>query len=140
MTILDGLRSFVTGLGVTSKGASVAYTDSLMSQEELHNAYHGSYLARRIIDIPAEDAIRKGRAWQADKDQISLIEAVETRLGLWPKLEMALKSARTYGGAAIYIGTSDADVSEPLDTEATGVVRYLTVLPRRELSLSLIHI
>lgn len=134
MQILDGLRSLVTGLGISSKGATVAYVDSTMSQQELHAAYHGSYLARRIIDIPAEDAIRKGRAWQADKDQISAIEAVETRLGLWPKLEMALKSARTYGGAAIYIGTSDADVSEPLDTEAAGVAQYITVLPRRELS------
>lgn len=134
MQFLDGLRSLVTGLGVSSKGATVSYADSTMSQAELHAAYHGSYLARRIVDIPAEDAIRKGRAWQAEADQISAIEAVESRLGLWAKLDMAIKSARAYGGSAIYIGTDDADVSEPLDTEAAGVVRYITVLARRELS------
>ena len=130
----DGLRSLVTGLGVSSKVASVSYGAASMSPAELHAAYHGSYLSRRIIDIPAEDAIRKGRAWQADKDQISAIEAVEAKLGLWAKLEHGMKLARTYGGAAIYIGTDDADTSKPLDPETAGPIRYLNVLSRNEAS------
>ena len=133
----DSLRSLLGGLGDPGrdKRAGVYYGASVLTDDQLLNAYRTSWLPRNIVDIPALDAIRKGRDWQADGPQIELIEAEEKRLGLWQKLHEALRRARLWGGAAIYVA-ADGDPSQPLDPSMVkkGGIRYLTVLSRREIS------
>lgn len=82
------------------------------------------------------DAVRKGRDWQAEQDQIELIEAEEKRLGFWSKLLEVKVKARLWGGAALYIGTGETDLMEPLNVEAMAKdgIKYLTVLSRRDVS------
>ena len=53
------------------------------------------------VDIPALDATRRWRAWQADKAQIEKIEAEEVRLDLRAKVKQAMTRARLFGGAAM---------------------------------------
>ena len=134
----DSLRSFVAGLGdpLRDKMASSYYGLQFLSDEQLLNAYRTSWLAGKIVDIPAMDSIRKGRDWQASNDEIELIEAEEFRLGLWQKLLDARTKARLWGGAAIYIGTGEGDASQPLDVEKVkaGGIQFLTVLSRNDLS------
>lgn len=133
----DSLRSFVAGLGdpARDKMATAYYGHQLLDDGQLLNSYRSTWLARKIVDIPADDAIRKGRNWQASNDQIEAIEAEEKRLGFWRKLREVQVKARLWGGAAIYIGTGDSDPSKPLDPEriASGGLKYLTVLSRREI-------
>lgn len=135
--INDSLRSFVAGLGDPDRDklAGAFYGRTLLSDEQLFNAYRSSWLARKIVDVPAMDAIRKGRDWQAEQDQIELIEAEEKRLGFWQKALDAQIKARLWGGAVILIGTGDPDSSQPLDPAriGRGGLRYLTVLSRREI-------
>lgn len=131
----DGLYSLIGKLGVVGqdKAASTVYGAPLMTEAELLNAYRGSWLARKIIDIPALDSCRNWRAWQAEEDQIGLIEAEEVRLGVRSKVLEARTKARLFGGAAIYISTGDARPEEEFNPERVGKggIRFLNVmLPR----------
>lgn len=134
----DNLRSLVAGMGdeTRDKAASTFYQLSFVTDEQLYAAYRSSWIASKIVSIPASDAIRKGRDWQATMEQIQPIEAEEKRLQLWPKLIEALIKARLLGGAALLIGTGDVDLAMPLDPAKIGKqgIRYLNVLDRTELT------
>lgn len=138
MKIVDSLKNFIANLGTDRDKASGArYYDKCVDDDELMNAYRFNWLPRKIVDIPALDAVRKWRNWQADKDQISLIEAEEKRLGLKGKVREAMQKARLYGGAGIYISVSgDRDPLLPLSPDAVkkGGIDFLTVIPRRVLT------
>jgi phage-related protein (TIGR01555 family) len=135
--VRDGLVSLASRMGTErDKAASVFYTQPILSDEQIIAAYRGSWLPRKIVDIPALDSCRKWRNWQAESDQIGLIEAEERRLNLRGKVLEASKKARLFGGAALFIGIGDADPSRPLDIERVGKggLRHLTVLTRRQLA------
>jgi phage-related protein (TIGR01555 family) len=134
---VDSLKNFVAGLGTSrDKASSATYYTPEVGQVELINAYRGAWLSRKIVEIPALDATRKWRSWQADKDQISAIEAEENRLGLRNKIKEAITKARLFGGAGIYISIKgDRDPSLPLRPEAIkrGGIEFLNVMPARML-------
>lgn len=134
---IDGLQNVVANLGTDrDKAAGSIYVQTIMDDRLLINAYRGSWLARKIVDIPAFDACRKWRAWQAEADQIELIEAEEKRLDVKRKVMAAKIAARLFGGAALLIGTGETNTARPLNPERIrqGGLRYLTVLQRRHLS------
>lgn len=132
----DSLRSLITGMGdpLIDKSAGVAYGYSYLSDLQLHNAYRGTWLAKKIVNIPALDAMRKWRAWQADQEQITLIERTEKRLGLQLKMLQCKTLARLWGGACIYIGDG-GDAAQEFEPEKVGKdgLKYLTVMSRREM-------
>lgn len=132
INVLDGLKNVVANLGTArDKAAHTQYVDSAYDPHELLTTYAVSWVARAGVDYPAEDAVRKWRAWRADAAQISKIEAVENQLGLQSKLQECLVSARLLGGAAIYINTAAADKSKPLgDNEQ---IKSLVVMTRNTL-------
>lgn len=134
----DSLRSVVAGLGdpMRDKMATATYGLTFLDDGQLAAIYKSNWLGRKIVDIPAMDAIRKGRDWQAEQDQIEAIEAEEKRLNFWGKLLEVKTKARLWGGAAMFIGTGEADLMEPLNTEriGRGGIRYLTVLSRRDMT------
>lgn len=131
--LADGLVNVAANLGIgRDKAAYSKYVTSQLSAEELLTTYRNSWLARKIVDYPAQDATRKWRAWRADVDQITKIEAVEKSLGLQRQLNAALIAARLYGGAALYINTTDPDPAEPLQPGAE--IKSLAVLTRNSLS------
>lgn len=133
----DKLVNLVANLGTErDKAASSIYAPTMLSEQELSNAYRGAWLPRKIIDIPPLDATRRWRGWQASKAQIQMIEAEEKRLDVRRKAKQAMTRARLFGGAAIYIGTRDRDTSLPLDAEKIGQggITYLTVLSKRKLA------
>ena len=133
----DGLRSLLGGLGdpTRDKAASGFYQPELLSDQHLINAYRSSWIARKLVDIPAQDALRKWRNWHADATQISKLEAEEERLGLQAKLLQCKTLARLWGGAAIFVGT-DQDPATPFDPASLSSkgIKYLTVFSRRELN------
>lgn len=131
----DSLKNFVANLGTgRDKAAAAVYTTPTVTDLDLNNAYCGSWLPKKIVDIPALDATRRWRSWQAAKEQITAIEAEEKRLNLKEKVKDALIKARLFGGAAIYIGIKgDKDPSLPLFPESIkkGGIDFLTVIPKR---------
>ena len=133
----DSLKNLVANLGTErDKASGTFYTAPCTNDDQLSNMYRSAWLPKKIVDIPALDACRKWRNWQAKSADITKIEAEEKRLGLKAKVLEAWTRGRLYGGAGLYIGTNDADPSKPLNpqTVKAGGVRYLTVLSRRVLN------
>ncbi|MBH1873556.1 DUF1073 domain-containing protein [Stenotrophomonas maltophilia] len=132
----DGLVNLVANLGTPrDKAASTFYGVPTLSEQEADNAYRGTWLAKKVINIPAMDSCRKWRGWSADQEQISAIEAEEKRLGLQQKVLKAMIRARLTGGAALYIGTGQSDPTQPLKPESLGKggIRHINVLSKRVL-------
>ncbi|MCI1148990.1 anti-CBASS protein Acb1 family protein [Stenotrophomonas maltophilia] len=132
----DGLVNLVANLGTPrDKAAATFYGVPTLSEQEADNAYRGTWLARKVIDIPAMDSCRKWRGWSADQEQITAIEAEEKRLGLQQKVLRAMIRARLTGGAALYIGTGQSDPMLPLKPESIGKggIRHVNVLSKRVL-------
>jgi len=132
----DTLKSLVGGLGGTAdKAASVYYDPNYFSPPELLAAYRSSWVARKIVNIPAFDCFREWRSWQADSSQIELLENEEKRLGVQAKLMATMIRARLYGGCALYISTGEPDPSIPLEVNRVGKggIKFLTILPRSRL-------
>lgn len=131
----DSLTSLVSRMGTDrDKASTTFYAHTVLSDEQLIAAYSTSWLPRKIVDIPALDACRKWRDWQAKKPQIEALEKEEKRLNVKGKILKASKKARLFGGAAVYIGTGDNDLSQPLEVDRIGKggVRYLNVMTRRQ--------
>jgi phage-related protein (TIGR01555 family) len=135
--VRDGLVSLASRMGTErDKAASVFYTQPILTDEQIIAAYRGSWLPRKIVDIPALDSCRKWRNWQAAGDQIGSIDAEERRLNLRSKVLEASTKARLFGGAALFIGSEDADPALPLEAQLIGKggIKHLTVLTRRQLA------
>lgn len=111
----DGLVNVVANLGTgRDKAAHTHYVAETIPYSDLLAIYRGSWLAKAIVDYPAEDATRKWRFWRAEADQITKIERLEDKLRLQRRIYEALVASRLYGGAAIYINTGTAEQDRPL--------------------------
>lgn len=132
----DHLMSLVSRMGTErDKAASTFYATPTWTDQQLVDAYRGSWLPQKIVNIPALDSCRKWRNWQADAKKISLIEAEEKRLNIRGKVLDARIKARLFGGAAIFIGDGSARLDQPFEPERIGKggIRYLTVMTSRAL-------
>ena len=113
--LADGYRNAIAGLGTDRDKATLGeYAFRRRDPVALLTIYRSAFLPRKIVDIPALDATRKWRAWQADTADINLIEAEERRHNLIERTLEALTAARLYGWAALYIDDGRTPPSEPL--------------------------
>lgn len=137
VTANDGLINLVANLGTSRDKASGSYYDfPIINLQEIINAYRGAWLPRKIVDIPALDATRAWREWQGNAAEVTALDNEEQRLDIRRKVKDAITRARLTGGAAIFIGTGDSDLSKPLDLNriGRGGLKYLTVLSRNQLA------
>lgn len=138
--INDSLTSLITSMGDPNRDklAAVQYSGLLLNDQQIQNAYRTGWMAKRLVNVPAKDALRNWRIWQGDASQINPLEQTETRLGVQGKLLKALKMARVLGGAALFIGTGDKDLERPLEPSRIGKdgIKYLTVLTKNDLAAS----
>ncbi|TXG97739.1 MAG: DUF1073 domain-containing protein [Nevskiaceae bacterium] len=137
----DGLENAVAGLG--NLRDKMAYNSwergRTLTQVELQNMYRWSWLAKKIITIPADDAVREWRSVSSSRDDdegklATEWEKIEKKHRIKAKIHEAMVWGRLYGGACIIIGTRDGmrDPSKPLDIDSIkkGDLRYLQVLDR----------
>lgn len=147
-SFIDTMMNFVSRLGVQSadKAQNTTYTYTPPDRIELEAAYRTSWLARKVIDIPAWDMTREWRAWSGDvnDDIITGLENEEKRLGLSTKVCEAMQWARLYGGGAIVLAVDgQGDPEMPLDITKVGmgqfkfahVVTKLTLTPEEQFDL-----
>ena len=137
----DGLENVVAGLGTDrdKRSYSVWSDPRILTRQELENMYRGSWLAKKIVNIPADDMTREWLHVMFDDDSEEsqfAIEQAEKRFALKRKVNEALRWSRLYGGALIIIGTKDKDLSKPLDVKniRKGDLRYLHVVDRWRVS------
>jgi len=136
MNFVDGLRNIVASLGTSrDKASSSTYELIQIDEGQLVAMYRSSAVARKIVDLPAEDSLREWREWQATAEQITGIEAEENRLNYQAAIIKCSKRARLFGGSVIFIGTGDENLEEPLNPESIGLggIKYLTVISRQDL-------
>ncbi|MEO1948491.1 DUF1073 domain-containing protein [Thioclava sp.] len=129
----DGYRNLVANLGTDrDKAAGGHYAYQALDYQQLLDAYRSAWLPQAIVDIPAQDATRNWRAWQAKKEQITALEATEKRLNVREKVRDTMRSARLYGGAAMMILDGASDTSKPLMPSAIrkgGIKGLVTLTP-----------
>lgn len=95
--------------------------------------YFTSWEARKIVEIPISDAfrIKPELVGIEERDKVMLLNACD-KLQLFQKMRRAATQERLLGGAAILIGTAEAqdDPSKPLDINAIdkGSLKFLNVV------------
>ena len=121
MYIFDTFTNFLSGLGVMGRDKSTGhqYTKQIWSRDQLEAAFSSDWITRKAIVIPAQDSVREWRSWQAEQDQIELLEETEDRLRVQLKLQEALWKARLYGGSCMLLGV-DGNMAAELDPETIG--------------------
>ena len=133
----DSLVNLVTGMGTgKDKSTATSFTFTMMMRDQAEAAYRGDWVSRKIIDIPAFDATREWRTWQADADDLSLIEDLESDLDIQRKTKAVLQRASLYGGAAMILGVDQGKGEEPLEFEKLGkdCLKFIHVVNRYEIT------
>jgi len=109
----DGLQNVLIGMGTGRDKAQYTKTTAtvFLAQEELENLY-GEWLPRRIVDIYADQATRKGFKVLFGGDgvraeEVQGIEQVIEDLYILEHLNLAAKNSRLYGGACLLLFIDD---------------------------------
>lgn len=140
--INDGLENVAAGLGtVRDKRSHTFYAmPRTLTNWELENMYRGSWLCKRIVNVPADDMTREGVQLFFDDDEDGksqfAVEQAEKALCLWDKVNEALRWSRLYGGSVIVLLTKGATLDQPLDVETIrqGDLLGMHVLDRHRIS------
>lgn len=101
------------------------------SQQLLDSLYRDSWVVAAIVDSIAEDMTAAGIAFNGGED-LAPLQSYMDEVGFWDSITAALKWARLYGGALVYIDIAGQDPSTPLDpsTVAGGQLTALRVFDR----------
>ena len=123
-TAMDGFSNSAAFLGEASPlmASGTFHRSHLTSNPELlTTTYRESWLAKRIIDMPAQDCTR---AWYTlrgsmAEEETEALRRLEARHDLRRELTDAIRWARLFGGSiALIVIRGDEDrLSEPLDTD-----------------------
>lgn len=129
----DGLANLVTGLGTKADARSGRfYFAAHLGPQQIEEAYEASAMLRKAVTIPATDRVRAWRNWQADDDQIELLEAEEKRLQLQAKVRQCEILRGLGGGALILVGAGDPAM--PLNVTGKGGLVAVNVVSRWHLT------
>lgn len=130
----DGYSNLLTKAG-TKQDNSMAYSygqEVITNDMELVRLYEGNGLFTKIIDRPAEEAVKHG--FDIDYGDEDISEYVEDRmdeLDLEEKFATAEKWARLYGGAIIVMLVDDGrGLEEPLNWNDVRSIEELRVFER----------
>jgi len=136
--VRDSLTNLITGMGTArDKTAATRFNFVPLDIAQQEAAYRGDWIARKVVDIPAYDATREGRNWQADRADITALETAEKNLNLMNKLQTAMIKARLYGGGALVMGVDGTgDNSTPLDLNMVkkDSLRFVHAISRNEIA------
>lgn len=131
----DGLVNVASGLGTAKAKRSHNFFSyaTLQDWQQLDAAYQTNWLARAIVDIPAEDMCREWRIIKS-KDA-DLIRIEEDRLMLPAAVQEATTWGNLYGGGGILMLTGQ-DLSKPLNVNKVrkGDLQRLIVFDRYDMS------
>ena len=133
-TFNDTFTALAGGMTPTrSKFQAASYTATEYTDQQLLAAYNGSGLVSRVVDMPASDATRMWREWQAEAEQITAIEGVEAQFNVKDALNDALIDARLFGDGYIFIDDG-TDTQEPLDPDRSRGLRFVVKVDRWQIS------
>lgn len=130
----DGYTNMLNKYG-TKQDNSMTYEyvpEGLISDMELIRLYEGNGLFTKIIDRPAEEAVKHGLEIDFGNDDISeYVNDQLDNLGFEDKFATAEKWARLFGGSIIVMLVDDGrGLEEPLDWNSVRSIEELRVFER----------
>jgi phage-related protein (TIGR01555 family) len=138
----DGLANALTGMGIKGRDKSLftqAQPIVFLAQEELE-ALYGEWLPRRIVDIYAEQATRKGfkvlfGGEGAAAEEVVGIEQIIEDLYILEHLMLASKNSRLYGGSVLLLYIDDGrPADQPVDKSRIRSVEGMECLDRWQIA------
>lgn len=134
----DSLRNLITGAGTSRDPRTAnAHYAGILTQQQIDQAYRGSGLMRKIVQIPALDMVREWRDWKLEADQITLVETLEKRMALRQKVRLA-EVLRGLGGGALILGLP-GDPSQPAPAPTRNGLAFIHVVSRWHLTFDAIE-
>jgi phage-related protein (TIGR01555 family) len=134
-SVADGLVNVASGLGTAkAKRSHNQFTYAAFNTwQQWDAAYQTNWLARQIVDIPAEDMTREWRTIKCEGAEDIRIE--EDRLMIPTMVQEAESWARLYGGGGILMITGQ-DLTKPLNLNAIkrGGLQRCIVFDRYDMS------
>ena len=130
----DGYTNMLNKYGTTQDNTT-AYEysqESYSSDLELIRLYESNGLFTKIIDRPAEEAVKHGFDIDyGNKDIAEYVDTILDKLDFEEKFATALKWSRLYGGAIIVMLVNDGKgIEEPLNIEEVTSIEELRVFER----------
>jgi phage-related protein (TIGR01555 family) len=138
---VDGLVNALTGMGTRRDKSQFTSAQPIvfLTQEELENLY-SEWIPKRIVDIVAEQATRKGfkvlfGGEGAAAEEVAGIEQVIEDLYILENLGLACKNARLFGGAVILLYIDDGrPADQPVDRRNIRSIEGMEVLDRWQIA------
>ncbi len=139
VALYDTYSNLLSGLGTVGNDKSVItglVGGFQFSAAGLELLYKTDFMARQVVDVPADDATRPWRVWNAEADKASKLFAEEERLRVRDRVRQALKHARLFGGGALIIHDGEQDWSKPFVAASVkrGGLKAVVVASRSELT------
>lgn len=137
----DGYRNMLTKYG-TTRDSSMHYTfsaEAMTDDMTLTNAYISGGLFAKIIDRPAEEAMKHGYDYTKFSGYEEVIQKKLDSLKWKSRAVQAIKWSRLYGGAIVVMLVDDGSYSleRPLDWKRVRSVDELIVFERTVVSADL---
>ena len=127
----DGISNAITGVGSWFDASTFnQYNATGLDQFQLENYYNGSGIARRIVDLMPEDALRH------DLETTEELYTEMKRLNFIEKLKELAKKARLYGGAVMLILAMDGqdDMGLALNEGNLKSIQELVIFAKDEIN------
>lgn len=130
--IFDGFENFVSQIGTPKdKAFSNSYSVDYFDPRALEAMYRGSWIGRKIIDVPTDDMTREWREWQVDEADKKKIRAAEAKFSVREIVREAVRMSRLFGSSAIIVGCKQ-DMEHPenpinIDQIKPGDLTYMHV-------------
>ena len=139
----DGFINAFTGQGLRARDPFASYrvqADVPMNDEEIDNLYTYNGIARKIIEIPADDAVSEGftlNDGNAELDQAKTVLSELEDISWDKKFSEALSWERAMGGSAILMMINDGRrFDEPLDLKSADRIEKLDVYSKKDISMA----
>lgn len=132
----DGFVNLLKGLGGsndTKQQTSYQRTARVTNIESiLEDIYVTSWVGAKVVDVPVKDAFREGRFLDiADVEKKDELD--EFYIEIDEKIELAIKYARLFGGAALVIVSKDDAMNTPLSQMSQGDLLNIAVVDKVQL-------
>ncbi len=135
--IVDGWLNELTSLGTSldKRTATQFSANKQLTRQEIDTLYSQNGLFKKIIDLPANEMMRRGYILQGDED--GTVKRLMKRRGINAGITDLVRTARLFGGAIGVIGVSDGRLLEqPVNMNAIKSVDSLQVFDRWVVSSS----
>jgi phage-related protein (TIGR01555 family) len=132
----DGWENSLSGKGGTKdpRTATRFGAGRIIKDTELSSLYRFNGVAKRIVNLPADDTTRNWFTITND-DEKEVSQKLE-ELKAQGRLNHALKMSRLYGGAIVIMGVNDGGkLEDPVNEDRIKSVDYLTVFERRDVTI-----